>query len=173
MKKKTGIIITCIIIAVIIIGVIVFKISLSIKQENEEQQKNMQTINENFHNLNELAEKFNNSKKEFEQIYSQTFLNTLVAQNDTFIQILKEYDKTLKQITEIAQNIEKICQKDYKDGEITKDCNTIKKTSKSATEVFEKDKETYNNLIDNYNAWVQENNNENPQLTKYERITEE
>ncbi len=168
-NKKTIGMIGIILALCIVIGIIysVSKVNNALKEEEKIKEENKNEIKEKYVQLNEMAENFNTQKKEYDDLYNDTFLNNLKEKEERFIEALNSYQKILKEIQQIAEEIHNKCNQDYQDNTITKNCSSIKKTSESASNVFQNDVERYNILIDNYNTWLNENNINDLKLERY------
>lgn len=152
MKKKKRIIIGIIILVIVgMITIFSLKITSQIKEKNEIREQDKKEIQENYDDLNKLANEFNKQQELFDELYQNTFLDSLKEQTETYQTVLKEYHKIVIEMTTIGDKVKEKCQNDYQDSNITKNCNSINKTKESAESVYVKDKQRYNELIEKYN----------------------
>jgi len=162
MKKNKVIIIIVVILAVLIgIAYGIFKVMDSIKQDKLKIEQQIKEINEYYNILNENATIFNSKKEQFDQLMNNMYYETVSKNNDKVVNVLKEYDEIISKIKDSSNNLENRCNIYYKDAEVMQKCNSYKISYESAMTVFVADVKRYNNFVENYNKWTEDNTNHN------------
>lgn len=161
--KKNKLILVVVTILMIILGIIlgIFKIIDSIKKDNLKIEQQIKEINEYYNNLDESASLFNSNKEQFDKLMNNMYYVNVKEDNEKVLKVLEEYDEIISKIIDSSKNLENRCNIYYKDIEVMQKCNSYKISYESAMTIFKEDIKRYNNFVDNYNKWTEDNNNYN------------
>lgn len=157
--KNKKIIAIIMIITVIVLGMIfgIFHLVNSIKKDTEQAQLQMEEINVLYESLNKNAELFNLKKTEFDDLMDNIYYTTIPTQNESLLKIVKEYDEIIANIQKDGNDLEEKCSIYYTDSDIQQKCTSYKISYESAMTIFIADLKRYNNLVENYNNWTEDN----------------
>lgn len=166
-KKKKIMIVTLVLIALlIVIGVTIFFVNY---------QKDKKQTKQNGDKVVELYQTFKTDMSDYASLRStlyetvfQTYLNEMKTNYESHLEKIKAYEDKVKNIEETHKELNKLCQVIYLKDEVDHKCEAYRLSYEQMNNYFVKDIARFNENIDKYNEWVQEND---VKLEKYEMQT--
>lgn len=153
--KKVVISVIVVIIVFISLFICVFK---ALKKDKKNSELKEIEVNEYYKSFNETASNFNNQEEKYKEIIENIYYSTVKDEKEKLLKTIKEYDETLKKLTQEKEKLEKRCNIYYENIETRKKCDSYKISYEQAKQVFKNDIKLYNKLVEEYNAWTKTKN---------------
>lgn len=163
MKKKYILIIIILFCLVSLMGLGIFKVASNIKKDKDNTQKQSETIKVSYEEFNELANRFNEKNKEYQEKMANVYYETLEKEENNLHQQLDTLSNVFESMQTAYDQIKEICKVKYEDSNANQFCESMIVSLESAAKIVENGVEEYNTLIKKYNVWQEEN-------TKYNQL---
>lgn len=143
-----------IVFGIIIIGTILF-IGLFINRVNNDKEKiekNIGLIKDSYNSLKEEVGKYNDKRNEISMFINNFYYDTIEEKHSSNIENLNKYDTIIKNITDVIEELDNLCNIKYTDEGVDKICSSYKTDYETLVNVFVNDFKIYNNKIQKYNT---------------------
>ncbi len=171
-KSKKIKILVLIGITCVIWGFITMFIS-SVKKDQKEMNSRMDTIVKSYNNFSKKMEEFNTMRDQLHtEFLDKVYYDTLETQDAEFKNKLKSYEELVSKISlSTKNNLRKYCTDDiyYSSSDVNSKCAAYKQGYEEMVNYFVDDINSYNNNLQQYNAWLDsENKQDSIHLENYE-----
>ena len=157
MKKKHILFLLGIIVILIFIVIVGFKAINNLKKDKVQSQEQSETIKTSYEKFNKLATNFNEENKEYLLKIKEVYFTTLEKEEKNLKEQLNNLKTIIHEMKSEEERVKEICKINFTDKETNQYCETIKVSVKTATDVYNNEIVEYNDLIEKYNIWQEEN----------------
>lgn len=151
MKRNAIIFVTCGLM-LLVVGFLVMYLNDSFKRENE-LKESYKKINENYDVFEEKLEIVTGEREIMtNDVVNNYYIDEVVNNYDNWISIIKDYNKSIDEISKYKDLIVNYCYKEYEDNNVNSKCQSMILGYETAINYFVKDIEGFNKFIDEYNS---------------------
>ena len=164
--KKSLKIIGIVMIIIVILGVLVSIWVEDLKKDQEKTKETMKIVQASYNDFNNRVEEFSNIRNKFYEYKDGLYLETLGKNSDEWNNFIKEYADIITEIDSKAKNLKKNCDVKYGDVDTNNKCTQFKANYEAANNYYISDIVLYNELVDEYNKWNEENGGKYAEVKK-------
>lgn len=167
MKKSLKIIgIVMLIIIIIFIGAWIWIDGL--KEDRIVTQAKMDEITKAYPNFNKAVDDFSNLRNQFYTYKEDLYLETLRDNANAWNTFMESYKNGIQKVEDNALVLKKNCDEEYGDVGVSTKCTAFKANYEAAMNYYISDIKMYNQMVDEYNKYNQENGNTFAQVNEGE-----
>lgn len=163
MKKKSKILIGCLIIVLLILlGIFIYNFVKNMEEDKKETLKTMEIIKEKYKTFSPMVEEFTKKRAAFYAMKDEKFyLENIEENQEEILNFMTEYENFVLNVHKQNDYLEKNCQRKYSDNRVNNTCNLFKQGYEAVMNYYMTDLKVYNEFVGSYNTWAKENNIEN------------
>lgn len=161
LKRKNIIILAIASICLIglIIGIVIFVDNF--KKDQKKTLEIVKNIKEEYKNFSPYTETFSEKRNKFYSLKEETmYLESFGEVQEEFITFLEEYNTFINEVDEKNEYLKNHCQRKYSDGVANNKCELFKQGYEAIMNYYITDIKVYNDFVDIYNKWLEENGEE-------------
>lgn len=128
-----------------------------LKKDQQATKKEMKVVLENYENFNNRVEEFSLLRNNFYDYKEDLFLETLSEKAADWNSFMDNYAESIKEVEKAADRLKKSCKIKYGDVNTNSKCTAFKANYEAANNYYISDVKLYNELIDDYDKWNEEN----------------
>lgn len=151
---KKIIISTSLVLLLILMSLGIILIFNSIKNDKKNIKIKKEEIDEYYDTFNSSANKFNDIKKEYDEIINNIYYSTVEEERENLLTTINKYDEIMSNLNKERTELEERCSIYYTNSETRQKCNSYKVSYNNAKELYKKDIELFNKLVEEYNKWT-------------------
>lgn len=164
MKNKKRVIfwIVCIVVFLAGVGFCIFFIN-DLKKDKSATRGQMSVVEDQYKKFSDQMDLYNDSRNNlYVELFDNTYYDTLYSNDEKFKGMLKEYEKTVDDLTDTVKELDKLCTNVYyPDSSINLKCDEYSNVYEQIVNAFVSDINLYNDNIKSYNGYCEENGNSN------------
>lgn len=155
-KKFIALLVLLVVFLGLGVGAVFFVFDL--RRDKKATRKQMTVVLEGYNKFNNNIDKFNDLRNDiYVNLFENTYYDTLVSNDSEFKTTLKEYEKSVDDVTKSVKNLEKLCFGIYyPDKSINAKCNEFGGVYEQIVNAFISDINLYNNNIKDFNDYSKE-----------------
>ena len=152
MKKVVMILVIVVIILAICFTLISVWVS-GFQKDTEETKAMMNEILDSYDDFNSSVDEFSNKRNSFYGFKENLYLEELATNTDGWNTFMNEYKEVFQKVYDTSEVLRENCTIEYGDVNVNSKCTTFKANFEAAVNYYISDVNSYNLIVDEYNAW--------------------